>query len=471
MKDIGNKQNRADGNPDLSRKISRFTKSLIFGGSDRQLLSLNDHKRINQEIAETTKLLRTALEWAKQPDSELWAKGVNPEKITKEIHRVRESNKEAHNQTGKLVTSQDTDTLLTLWKEERQELSKTLDKLNTDPLALQQEARKKLPELVREVRAKLKEDNIRFLLNQLDEQARKTVDIHTRRLTDLIQKYDSEIIADTYLPQLYGELDSSSRALDDLIIHKEKEHFRSAFKCVLADKKISASESLLQLDRHTSVEIVEMKWNNKIARAFAIARYEYEVSKTMRIPHTDTSHIFQQFYDPGISLDGYASVSIKPDLFDDPSTAPVDYYELHADSTNGILRGSISKRTEDSSSVGQAGIHRLHSIDIAANVAKSVARDFDLREWRGENIANPETKATLRLFFPEETNEPTQRDFPKGTDVYKAMLGTPTGKGKLRLPDYFPGKELVEIEVKWFKNPKNKFFSINYIRYIFRKTE
>lgn len=200
-----------------------------------------------------------------------------------------------------MVTSKKTDELVKKWQEERRGLFELVKQLEKPSSQLQQEAGEKLDGLARTAKAKLRWWSNENLSNQLDEQARKTFDKHIKVLHTLIQKRDTETIADTYLPELYGRLDSNLRALDNLISHhkkakaeEEKKYFMRAFRSALQDKNLPASEELLQLDCHTSVNAVEKKWDNDTAKAFAIARYEYEAYKVIRTRHTDTSHLFSR---------------------------------------------------------------------------------------------------------------------------------------------------------------------------------
>lgn len=129
-----NHGHQADNNSDLSEKISKFTRSLIYGGSDSHWISSDDHKKLQEQI-DTAKDLLDVARNMRRLNAAMLNSAVHSDEYEKLYQEADRAYREAVRHNRKKITSQHTNENLSDWKKASDKLSELTRQIQKEPRA------------------------------------------------------------------------------------------------------------------------------------------------------------------------------------------------------------------------------------------------------------------------------------------------------------------------------------------------
>ena len=229
-------------------------------------------------------------------------------------------------------------------------------------------------------------------------------------------------------------------------------YFRDTFASILGDKRLDVPLSDLQnFDPHMPVRDVVKKYNEQVAKAFAIARGRTSIERCKRTPYRqeEVERLKGDYTHKAVySFGGTFTVNTQSKEYGgytcliNPAKGEIDI--LSTERTGGLHLDNVlheqHKRVLSKIGDGEDDNHEELSIDVS-NLRK-------YHQVTHSDITNSETKDTMDLFMQGAQNE----THGEGTELYEVVLGTPNGIGMSYFvknhQDILVGPEIQSIELR-----------------------
>jgi hypothetical protein len=214
----GNGKSTADRTPDATTRLSRITRGVLYGGSDRVWISSRDHRGLKQEVTASERLLDDAKKALGHTD-EMWSKVIDPEDFVAKYQKVVQNQKDAEHHRKKTVTSRDTKGYLAQWEKEREDLSQLVKQFNKNPEQVRREVNEQLPMAVATAQGTLTRlesiGNWREQKGRLEKKEVLAFNLHRDRMKSHIQTYQGSdtIVTENEQARLLTELQPGTKII------------------------------------------------------------------------------------------------------------------------------------------------------------------------------------------------------------------------------------------------------------------